>query len=655
VNATLLLIDLQNDYLAAPGLQPAAPALVARAAVLLDGFRAHGLPVIHVWTTVDRAVDERMPHWRRAGKWSCVAGTPGHEPPAPLRPRPGEPVVAKTFYSGFADTALDARLRSLGCAEVVIAGVHTHGCIRASALDAYQRGYTVTVAEDATGSDDALHAAVTRRYLRDRAARWVPVEAILAGLAGGYGPAGGHPEGRLVHVSPRARGRVLWEVPVAGRPEVARAARAARQAAGAWRRSPPPARAEVLRRLAGLLGDNAAALANQVAEEVGKPVTQAAAEVRRTQDILHDLAGRSAEPLEVDSAADARYRYRPLGVLAVVSPWNNPLAIPVGKIAPALLYGNTVVWKPAPAGTGVALRLVELLREAGCPESVVGLATGDHETAQLLAGDGEVDAVTLSGSLEAGYALQEICARRHAPFQAELGGNNAAVVWRDADLPDAAARIAEAAFGFAGQRCTANRRAVVAADCYETFLVHLRTAVAGLVWGDPLEPATQVGPLISAAKRDQVAAVVGRAVPAAGRVLVPHEEQANGEELWRAGAYYPPTIVCVDDPALEIVQEETFGPVLVVQRAADFAEALELCNGVRQGLVAALFSRSADIQERFLDGARAGILKLNRGTADADARTPFGGWKASGVGPPEHGPADREFHTRTQAVYRRTD
>jgi acyl-CoA reductase-like NAD-dependent aldehyde dehydrogenase/nicotinamidase-related amidase len=642
---TLLLIDLQNDYLAAAGLQPAAPELVARAAVLLEGFRARGLPVIHVCTTVRRDDDRRMPHWRRAGRWACVEGTPGHEPPAPLRPRPGEAVVAKTFFSAFEGGALEARLQSLGCGAVVLAGVHTHGCIRASALDAYQRGYAVSVADDAIGSDDPVHAAISGRYLRDRAVRFERVEALLAQLSGG--PSGD----RLVHVSPRDAGRVLWEVPVAGGREVAQAARAARQAGQRWRTFRPQARAEVLYRLADLLGSSIAPVASQIAEEVGKPMTQAAAEVRRSRDILADVAGRAGEPFEVESAAGARYRYRPLGVVAVVSPWNNPLAIPLGKIAPALLYGNTVAWKPAPAGTGLATRLLELLGAAGCPPGVVTLVPGDDGPARLLAAEDAVDAVTLSGSLRAGYALQEICARRHVPFQAELGGNNAAVVWEDADLPDAATRIAEAAFGFAGQRCTANRRAVVAAGCYEAFLDHLQAATAGLVWGDPLEPATQVGPLISVGKRDQVAALVGRAAPAARRVLVPHEGQANGERLRQAGAYYAPTIVCADDPALEIVQEETFGPVLVVQRVTDFTEALDLCNGVRQGLVAALFSRSPELQRRFLAGAGAGILKLNRGTADADAVTPFGGWKASGVGPPEHGPSDREFYTRTQAVY----
>jgi acyl-CoA reductase-like NAD-dependent aldehyde dehydrogenase/nicotinamidase-related amidase len=655
VRSALVLIDLQSDYLAAARLCPSAPELVARATVLLSGFRSRGVPVIHVWTTVDRGDDRRMPHWRRADRWACVEGSAGHEPPAPLEPAPGEFVVHKTFYSGFEGSTLDDRLRSLGCTEIIVAGVHTHGCVRSSVLDAYQRGYEVTVADDATGSDDPVHAAVTRRYLLDRACRFETVDTILAHTASANRPTIRHDSGRLAHFSPRDPGRLLWEVPVAGRPEVARAARAARRAGESWQDFPPAERAGILLRLAERLGGDAEALAVRIAEEVGKPITQARGEVRRTRDILQDVASRAGESVEVASAPDASYRFRPLGVIGLVTPWNNPLAIPVGKIAPALLYGNAVVWKPAPAGTGVALRLLELLETAGCPGDAVSVVTGDQTTARHLAEEDRVDAVTLSGSLHAGYALQEICARRCVPFQAELGGNNAAIICTDADLPDAATRVAEAAFGFAGQRCTANRRVVVAAGCYEEFLSHLQTAAAGLIWGDPMDPATQVGPLISAGKRKQVATLVARSAHAARAVLVPHRGGHDEQGLPANGAYYPPTIVCVDDPGSEIVREETFGPVLVVQRAADFPEALELCNGVRQGLVAALFSKSTEHQDQFLRCARAGILKLNRATADADATTPFGGWKASGIGPAEHGPSDREFYTRTQAVYRRVD
>jgi acyl-CoA reductase-like NAD-dependent aldehyde dehydrogenase/nicotinamidase-related amidase len=655
VRPALLLVDLQQDYLAGPGLQPAAPALVERAAALLEGFRARGLPVIHAWTAVTREDDRRMPHWRRAGKWACVEGSEGHQPPRALRPQPGETIVHKTFFSPFQDDRLEQALRELGATELVVAGIHLHACVRAAVLGAYQRGLSVCVADDAVGSDDPLHAAATRRYLAERAAWFAPVAALLRQLASPGGLSEGQPQEMLIHRSPRQQERVLWRRPAAGPHEVAAAVRAAREAWPAWRDLDPQSRAGVLWRLADLLEARAAALAAAMAEEVGKPVTQGQAEVRRSAELLRDAAGRAGDPTVCPSVADASYHYRPLGVVAVVSPWNNPLAIPVGKLGPALLHGNTVVWKPAPAATALADRLLELLASAGSAPGVVSLVAGASRTAQLLAAADGVDGVALSGSAAAGFALQEICVRRHVPYQAELGGNNAAIVWEDADLSDAAGRIAEAAFGFAGQRCTANRRAIIAAACFEDFVKHLEKATAALQWGDPLAPATQIGPVISAEKREQVAALVARARGAAERILVPHAGQDGARRLLDTGAYYPPTLVVGPAPAEEIVQEETFGPVLVVQRARDFDEALALCNGVRQGLVAALFSGTGHFQQQFLREARAGILKLNRATADANVQTPFGGWKASGVGPPEHGPADREFYTRTQAVYHRLD
>jgi acyl-CoA reductase-like NAD-dependent aldehyde dehydrogenase len=268
-----------------------------------------------------------------------------------------------------------------------------------------------------------------------------------------------------------------------------------------------------------------------------------------------------------------------------------------------------------------------------------------------LISDSKIDAVTISGSLAAGYSAQDICASRHIPLQAELGGNNAAIVWGDCELEEAALRVAEAAFGFAGQRCTANRRVIVDTRYYEIFLNYLKSAVSHLAWNDPLDDTTQVGPLISLDACRRVEAVVERAKETIGLVLAPHNMDLNFTELTRRGAYYPPTIICCDDPEHEVVQEETFGPVLVVQRARDWDHAMHLCNGVRQGLVAALFSRSGQIQKRFLQEAQAGVLKINEGTADANTEAPFGGWKASGIGPPEHGVSDREFFTRTQSVY----
>jgi acyl-CoA reductase-like NAD-dependent aldehyde dehydrogenase len=207
--------------------------------------------------------------------------------------------------------------------------------------------------------------------------------------------------------------------------------------------------------------------------------------------------------------------------------------------------------------------------------------------------------------------------------------------------------FAEGGLGFGGQRSTANRRVIVDANCYKEFLQNLETATTALIWGDPLDPKTQVGPMVSVESRNRVAELVARARQSA-RVIVRHE---NSRSPRRNGAYFPPAIVCCDDPTQEIVQEETFGPVLVVQRANDWEHAIRLCNGVRQGLVAAIFSRSKKRQAEFLEQAQAGILKINSTTANANAEAPFGGWKGSGIGPPEHGRSDREFYTRTQSIY----
>jgi acyl-CoA reductase-like NAD-dependent aldehyde dehydrogenase len=294
---------------------------------------------------------------------------------------------------------------------------------------------------------------------------------------------------------------------------------------------------------------------------------------------------------------------------------------------------------------------MRLLAQAGLPGDAVRFLSGDHTTAQRLATDENVDAVTFTGSTAAGWAIQEICARRATPLQAELGGNNAAIVWDDADLGPAAAQVAWGAFGFAGQRCTANRRVIVKAAQFERCLSELKSAAEGLPWGDPLGKETEIGPVINAEKREEHARILAEApADGAGRLELVHERLAA--EPWvKAGAYAQPAVVGCDRPDSPLVQEETMSPLLVVQPAEDFEQALALSNGVRQGLAAALFSHQADLRQKFLAGSKAGILRLNRSTAGADVTLPFGGWKGSGIGPPEHGAADPLFYTRMQAVY----
>jgi acyl-CoA reductase-like NAD-dependent aldehyde dehydrogenase/nicotinamidase-related amidase len=619
----LLLVDLQNDFLDASGLEPSATEVVRHARRVLNDARARRVPVVHVVTSVDPDRDDRMPHWKALGRWRCVRGTPGHAPPPGLEPVAGEAVVSKSFFSAFSSRELEPALAASGADTLVVAGVHLHGCVRATVLDAYERGWVVWVADGAVGSDDPLHAAVTRRYLEGRAARFAPAEDVL---------------GRLGAAAADGAGR--W------RDEAAAAAQAAREASVPWRAASQQERARPLVGLAQRLEAEAASLARQMAADLGKPVTQGEAEVRRTAELLRRAAalpeGGGRQPAGTASA----YRRVPHGVVGVVTPWNNPLAIPWGKIGPALSLGNTVVWKPAPAAAALAARSLDAAREAGLPAGAVRLVSGDHGAAAAVMSDPGVDAVSLSGSSQAGWVAQEICGRRRIPLQAELGGNNAAIVWEGADLARAASLVAQGAFSFAGQRCTANRRAIVAAELFDEFLDRAARATTQLRWGDPLDPATHIGPLVSEAARTRVAAAVARAAAEGARLFTPHAATPRSP-----GAWFPPTLVTGAAHESAIVQDETFGPVLVLERADDFGQALALANGVRQGLVAALFSGPGPWRETFSRAAEAGILKVNASTADADADAPFGGWKASGVGPPEHGPGDVEFYTRLQAIY----
>lgn len=446
----------------------------------------------------------------------------------------------------------------------------------------------------------------------------------------------------VTHRSP-CSGRIQrW--PVAGKSMIDSAIAAAREGLDPWRAIGAEQRLKSLQAFGSQLKNHRDEIVDLLVEDIGKPIRYARGEWARALALI-DAAAQQVDAGQDRSPTKTGYRREPLGVIALIGPFNNPLAIPVGKIVPALLYSNAVIWKPAIPGTRIARRTAELFAAAtDRPELLPVLCGGEQTACELMS---SCDAVTLSGSLKTGRVAQEICSARQTPLQAELGGNNASIVWPDADLSGAAASIAEGAFAFAGQRCTANRRAIVGTGIYDRFLDELVAACGRLTWGDPTNEETQIGPLISSASCNRVAGVIERAKKSALRAIPPLQKSPTPT----GDAWLSPAIICCDDPNHEVVQEETFGPVLVVQRARDWDDAISLCNCVEQGLAAALFSGSETLIEDFLRRAKAGILKINSSTADAAVDLPFGGWKASGIGPPEHGPANREFFTRTQAIY----
>ena len=474
-----------------------------------------------------------------------------------------------------------------------------------------------------------------------------PSDPTTSAVLTGHPPFSGAGLSYLDQTSPRDGRVVLFRVPRTDAAGVEQAVNGARAALGDWQKISPVRRTELVLAVAERIAEESDRLSLAIASETGKPIREARLEIGFAVNLLRAAVQFAAEPTGQGwNGQEWRTSRRSLGVVAAITPWNNSVAIPMGKVAPALLYGNSVVWKPAPAGARLASRLLDLMLEAGLPSGSVTLIHGDGTTAEHLAENPGVDAVTFTGTTAAGHRLYSLCARRCAPFQGELGGNNAAIVWSDADLVTVAQSVAEAGFGSAGQRCTATRRLIVADPVYDRFREAFERAVALLRWGDPLAEETLVGPLISASSRTRVAGIVEQARALGAIVVAPHTDLPPGD-----GFYYPPTIVECDDERAEVVQAETFGPVVVVQRARDFDHALKLCNGVTQGLAAALFTNITALKERFLAEAQAGMLKINMPTAGANANAPFGGWKNSGIGPFEHGIADAEFYSRRQTIY----
>jgi acyl-CoA reductase-like NAD-dependent aldehyde dehydrogenase/nicotinamidase-related amidase len=665
----LLLVDLQRDFLDREISVPPAEVIIRNAASLLGAFREQGLPVLHVQTLVRADGSDRMPHWQKAGTWACVEGTPGCAAPSELEPRAGEPVFPKRFFSGFENPDLATRLRELSAAPLVVAGVYLHGCVRATVLDAYARGHEVWVASDAVGSPDPVHAAITREYLEGRAASFLDQHQILARLSkqalqASRPAAGVHPVACIGERWLAATEQDLWElrnpshwdevleyVPIAGATEVAAATARASEARASCAGFAHEARIAWIERWAEILCAKEKKFAQRMAIEVGKPVADGAAEVSRTARMLRTISGlfdREEPWAACGRNGDGVWaRRRPLGVVALVTPWNNPVALPAAKIAAALVFGNTVVWKPAIQAPHTSVLLLESLFEAGCPPGAVNLIFGDALTAQRMIASRAVAAVSLTGSSGTGRRAARSCAELLKPLQAELGGNNAAVVCSDCDIDAVARELSLAAFSFAGQRCTATRRIIVAAAVFERFRDAFVSEVRALRVGDPLDPATQVGPLISREKRDQIQAIVAEAERDGARILCGGDVPETGA----AGCWFEPTVLAGADPRSPVVQEESFGPLAVMLSALDFDAALELCNDVEQGLVASLYTRDRNLQSRFLAAVETGALKLNRPTLEVHPEAPFGGWKNSGLGPPEHGIWDREFYTRPQAIY----
>ena len=449
----------------------------------------------------------------------------------------------------------------------------------------------------------------------------------------------------LVSRSPQRPDDLVVEVEEASPAAVAEAARRARAAGAAWAAASALERSAALAAAADALAGAAGELTDLTVREVGKPVTEAAGEAARGVGILRYYAQQALDPdgetyPGPDPAALLLARRRPRGVAGLITPWNFPVAIPLWKAAPALAFGNAVLLKPSPEATAVALRLAELLGPA-LPAGLFQVLPGGAGTGKAMLE--EVDCLSFTGSVAVGRQVAVAATERGVPSQAEMGGLNASLVLPDADPERAAAVVAGAAMGYAGQKCTATSRAVVVGDP-GPFTEALVDAVRGLAVGDPADKATVVGPVITEPARRRVVEAAAEAAAAGGRLLT------GGSAGQGAGWFVAPTLVDGLDPGARLAQEEVFGPIAVVLAAADEDEAVRLANGVRYGLVGSVFTGDLDRALRLAARLDTGMIRVNAPTSGVDYLAPFGGEKDSSFGPREQGKAARDFYTSTRTI-----
>jgi aldehyde dehydrogenase (NAD+) len=341
---------------------------------------------------------------------------------------------------------------------------------------------------------------------------------------------------------------------------------------------------------------------------------------------------------------------QPLGVVALITPWNFPFAIPAWKSAPALIAGNTVVLKPASGTPGTALLIAEVLQQTGLPKGVFNLVTGPGGAiGNTLVDHPEVKAVSFTGSNAIGIALNERCARRGIKVTAEMGGKNPVVVLDDADLGLAVNGILQGGFGSTGQRCTATARVVAQSGIANSLVDALVLGADKLRVGNGLDSNTDMGPAVDEAqlKTDldyiQIAQAEGARLKAGGKRL-------TGGNFDR-GYYVTPTVFTGVTPGMRIHQEEVFGPVIAVVEVANFEEALAAANAVQYGLAASIYTRDANTAMQFVERSEVGMVHVNNPTVGGEAQLPFGGWKSTGIGEREMASEGAEFFTQLKTVF----
>jgi aldehyde dehydrogenase (NAD+) len=447
---------------------------------------------------------------------------------------------------------------------------------------------------------------------------------------------------------------VVNVAPLSTREEVNAAVDAAKAAFPAWRDTPAPVRGKMLARAAALMEKQKNELALTLCREEGKTLKESLVEVTRSISILEFFAGEGrrvgGETIPSEFAKTVAYTIKqPLGVVGAITPWNFPVAIPVWKIAPALVTGNTMVIKPAELTPQCAAKVVEIFQEAGTPAGVLNMVLGAGEEAgDELLRHRDLRAISFTGSNEIGNLIYGVAARHMKKCQCEMGGKNPVVVLRDADLTLATESVVSGAFGTTGQRCTATSRVVVEDAIAEQFVEMVVERAKKMKVGNGIDAEVSVGPLVD---EQQLKTVLGYLEIGKKEARLLLGGQRMSGQHYDNGYFVAPTVFDHVPWDSVIAQEEIFGPVLSVIRVPDFEEALRVANSVKYGLSSSIYTNDANRIFEFIERIESGITHVNAPTVASEAQLPFGGVKGTGVGVREMGRVAIDFYTELKAVY----
>ncbi|MEB5655008.1 aldehyde dehydrogenase family protein [Bacillus anthracis] len=418
-----------------------------------------------------------------------------------------------------------------------------------------------------------------------------------------------------------------------------------------WKSIPAPKRGEILFKIGDVIKNRKQRLAELLTKEVGKTKIEAEGEVQEAIDMAYYMAGEGRRmfghtiPSELPNKWAMSVR-EPVGVVGAISAFNFPVAVPSWKILPSLILGNTVIWKPSPETSAIANEFVRCFEDGGLPSGVLNLILGDKEVGEILVKDPRVTHISFTGSTESGRKVYELAARNLKRVSLELGGKNAVIVLKDANLDLATDGVVWAAFGTSGQRCTSASRVIVEEEVYDSFIEKLLEKTKNLNVGDGSVEEVNVGPLISENAVQKMEAYISLAREAGSQILCGGERYKD-----KKGHFFQPTIIGPMDPQNTLVTEEIFGPILCVIKAENFDHALRINNSSKYGLSTALFTQNVNKSFKGIRDVDTGIVYVNHGTTGAEIQLPFGGTKDTGNGLREAGQAALDAFSEWKSIY----